>query len=139
MNFKQYLRPGKEASDITPLLQDKEAFHQLIDELTNLAKELSMDKVACIEGRGFLLGSAVAYKLNVGLVPIRIEGKLKNETYSQTYTDYSNKEKTLEMHTDAITKGENILIVDDWLETGSTIKTAIALIEKCGGTIVGII
>lgn len=106
--------------------------------MASLFRDKHIDKVACIEGRGFILGSAVAYELEVGLIPIRIKGKLQNETYQETFRDYSNEEKTFEIHTDAVSKGERVLIIDDWLETGNSAKAAISLIEKCGGEVIGI-
>ena len=99
---------------------------------------IQIDKVACVEGRGFLLGAPVAYGLKVGLVPIRSLGKLNNKVFSETLIDYSGKEKALEIHEDAINTSEKILLIDDWVETGATIKAAIKLIEKCGGKVVGI-
>ena len=99
---------------------------------------IQIDKVACVEGRGFLLGAPVAYGLKVGLVPIRSLGKLNNKVFSETLIDYSGKEKALEMHEDAINTSEKILLIDDWVETGATNKAAIKLIEKCGGKVVGI-
>ncbi len=138
MNFKEYLRSGQGATDITPLLADKEAFNVLIQKLAAKSSGQQVDKVVCVEGRGFLLGAAVAFHLKVGLVSLRVHGKLKNETYSEAFIDYSGNGKILEIHTDAIQQGERILIIDDWIETGATMKAAISLVEKCGGQIVGI-
>ncbi len=132
------MRPGNGATDITPLFGNSQAFNSLIDELFTLFANLKPEKIACIEGRGFLLGSALAYKFKAGLVPIRTLGKLKNKTYSQAYTDYSNKEKTLQIHQDALIKGEKVILIDDWLETGATIKASINLLESCGAQVVGI-
>ncbi|PWU24192.1 adenine phosphoribosyltransferase [Candidatus Cerribacteria bacterium 'Amazon FNV 2010 28 9'] len=138
MNFKEYLRPGKGATDITPLLRDGKAFHALIEAMIARSPK-DIDLVACTEGRGFILGSAIAYCLHVGIVPLRYPGKLKNATYSKTYIDYSQKEKTLEIHQDAITKKQKVLIVDDWVETGATVKACIYLVEQCGGIVSGIL
>ena len=138
MNYKNYLRPGKWASDITPLLNNGEAFNNLVQDLIKLFEGVEVDKVACVEGRGFLMGAPVAFGLTVGLIPIRAKGKLKNEVYSETYIDYSGKEKILEIHLDAINKGEKVILIDDWVETGATIKAAVKLIEKCGGKVVGV-
>ncbi|MFH0937239.1 MAG: adenine phosphoribosyltransferase [Candidatus Daviesbacteria bacterium] len=138
MNYKQYIRPGKSASDITPLLLEGSVFHSLIDDLVKLFEGQQIDKVACVEGRGFILGSAVAYKLGVGLVPVRQKGKLQNEIISTTFVDYSEKEKELELHLDAITKGDKILIIDDWVETGNTLRAVIKLIEQSQGEVVGV-
>lgn len=138
MNLKSYLRKGKGATDITPLLGNKEAFKELITRLSDLARIQASDKVVCVEGRGFILGAAVAFNLGLGLVPVRTPGKLKNETHSVTFVDYSSKEKTLEIHKDALTPGDKVIIIDDWVETGETVKATIALVEKCGGKVAGI-
>ena len=138
MDYKQFLRAGKGASDITPLLSNGVAFLNLIKDLARLFNNVTVDKVAGVEGRGFILGSPVAYEIKVGLIPIRTAGKLKNEVYSEKYIDYSGKEKYLEIHQDAIKPGEKILLIDDWLETGATVKAAIKLIEKCEGIVSGI-
>lgn len=140
MEFKRYIRPGKGAADIMPVLRDGALFHRLIDALAALFAGTAVDKVACVEGRGFLLGAAVAYRLNAGLVPLRHQGKLKSalETYSVTFTDYSRSEKALEIQHDGVSPGERVLIIDDWAETAATINAALRLIERCGGTVVGI-
>lgn len=93
MNFKDFIRPGKGASDITPLLLDKKAFSELIDVFADLFKDKKIDKIACIEGRGFILGSALAYKIKAGIIPLRIGGKLKNKTYSFPFKDYTKQGK----------------------------------------------
>lgn len=110
----------------------------LINDLFLMFCTQKIDKLVTIEGRGFLLAAPLALKLNIGLALIRTRGKLQNKTYSQTFIDYSKSEKTLEIHCDSIQPAEKVLLIDDWLETGSTVLTAIRLIEKCGGTIVGI-
>lgn len=138
MDYKQFLRPGKGATDITPLLNDGKAFENLVNDLTRLFRGIKIDKVAAVEGRGFMLGAPVAYRLKVGLVPIRTVGKLKNDVFAESFIDYSGKERTLEVHQDAIKGGECVLIIDDWVETGATNKAAIKLIEKCGGKVVGV-
>lgn len=138
MNFKKYIREGKGAADITQLLADGEAFNELVKEISALVLSNGFAKVVCIEGRGFILGSAVAFNLGKGVIPLRYPGKLKNEVYSDAYTDYSGNKKTLEIHKDAIKQGEKVVIVDDWIETGATLKSAIKLVELCGGTILQI-
>lgn len=138
MDFKKYIRVGKTASDLVPLFANSEAFITLINRLFVLFNDKKINKVACIEARGFILGGALAMKFGVGVVPIRKSGKLQNDTYVETFTDYSGKEKTLEIQKDSVTSGDNVLIVDDWLETGESVKSSIKLIEKCGGRIVGI-
>lgn len=137
MDFKKYIRLGKTASDITPLLADSGAFKLLIDTLVNKFVDLGVDKVVCIEARGFLLGGPIAYKLGAGLVPVRKAG-LQNDVYEESFIDYSGKTKTLSIHKDSIIPGEKVIIIDDWIETGSGMKATINLAKKCGGKIVGI-
>lgn len=137
MDFKKYIRPGRTASDITPLLANEGAFRSLIDELSGKFKSVKIDKVVCIEARGFLLGGAVAYKLGVGVIPVRKSG-LQNEVHEEGFVDYSGKAKILSIHKDAIKENEKVIIVDDWVETGAGVKAAINLVEKCGGRVVGI-
>lgn len=138
MNLKYFLRPGKGASDPTLLFADQLAFEELIKRLASLFDPNDFDKIICIEGKGFLLGGAVANAMKKGVALVRTRGKLKNETYSVNYSDYSKEEKTLEIQKNSIAEGEKVIIVDDWVETGNTIKAAIELIGKCGGKIVGI-
>jgi len=138
MNYKICLRPGKGATDITPLLNNGEVYGGLIDELIGKFKGIRIDKVVCIEGRGFLLGAPVAYGMKAGLVPVRVRGKLKNLVYSETFKDYSGEVRELEIHQDAVKNGERVIVVDDWIETGETVKAAIRLVEKCGGSVVGV-
>lgn len=138
MNYKKYLRPGKGATDVLPIFFEGEVFGTLIDELVNLFSDTKIDKVACIEGKGFMLGGAVAFKLGVGIAPVRLIKKLRNEYYESQYIDYSGEQKSLGVLKEVINPGEKVLLVDDWVETGNTLKAAIELIEKCGGKIVGI-
>ena len=140
MEFKSLIRPGKGAADITPLLRDGECFHRLVEALAGLFDGVAVERVACVEGRGFLLGSAVAYRLRVGLVPVRHVGRLKaaGPVHSVWFSDYSRSEKGLEIHADALALGDRVLIIDDWVETAATVRAAVQLIEQCGGTVVGI-
>lgn len=138
MDFKEFIRPGRTASDITPLFANAKAFAELVDKLSSLFRGSKVDKVACIEGRGFILGAAVAIKIKAGVIPLRRKGSLQNETYEETFRDYLGREKTLEVHKDAISPNENILIIDDWLETGASVKAAVHLVERSKGKVVGI-
>ena len=123
--------------DITPLLGAPEAFAAAIDALCADFAEAGVDYVAAIEARGFIFGGAVAKKLGVGFVPIRKKGKLPFETESITYAlEYGTD--TLEVHSDAVSRGARVLMVDDLLATGGTMAAACKLIEKAGGQIVGI-
>jgi adenine phosphoribosyltransferase len=139
MNLKDYIRPGKGATDITPLFENAEAYQELINRITSKLKDTDVSHIVAVEGRGFILGSAVAYAMNIGFIPVRYPGKLKNETYSETFVDYSGKEKTLQIHKDVLNTQENVAIIDDWIETGATVKATINLVEKCGGVVRSIV
>ncbi len=143
-DLKSYIRdiPGfpKEGiifKDITPLLKDGKKFREAVDSIAGEFKSKKVDVVLSVEARGFIFGSAIAYKLGAGIVPIRKKGKLPFKTYSVTY-DLEYGQDTLEIHQDAFTKGQNILIVDDLLATGGTTAAVIEMVEKMGGNIVGI-
>lgn len=137
--LKRLIRPGKTASDITPLLADAAAFHAVIVQLTHLARAVSCSRVVCIEGKGFLIGAPVARKLGVGLVPIRPPDKLQQEYFAQIFTDYSGHAKTLGIHRDGLTPDDSVIIIDDWVETGATLKAAIALVEQSGARVAAIL
>ena len=142
MNLKEKIRTvpnwpikGVMFRDITTLVQDPEAFRAACDEFYNRYKKLNIDKVVGIDARGFVFGAVLAYKLNVGFVPVRKKGKLPAETISESYSLEYGKD-VLEMHADAIQKGERVLIVDDLIATGGTIAATIKLVEDLGGIIV---
>ena len=121
--------------DITTLLQDPEAFRAACDTLYERYKDMEIDKIVAIDARGFVFGAVLAYKLDVGFIPVRKEGKLPHKTISESYTlEYG--ENVVEIHEDAIEKGEKILVVDDLIATGGTIGAATRLVEKLGGDIV---
>jgi len=123
--------------DITTLLQDKDAFRQAIDQLAEKFKGQKIDQVAAVDARGFIFGGAVAYKLGAGFVPVRKKGKLPFKTNSATYElEYGTD--TLEMHNDAIKPGQKVLIVDDLLATGGTVKAVTDLVRNLKGEVVGI-
>ena len=128
-------KPGINYKDITPLLQDPEALRETVARLMDLIGDLKVDKVVGIESRGFLLGPILAEKLNAGFVPVRKSGKLPYKTYAEVY-DLEYGKDILEIHQDAIKKGESVLLHDDVLATGGTARTACNLIEKMGGKIV---
>ena len=144
-NLKEYIRsiPGfpKEGiifRDITTLLQDKGAFKKAVDLLAKGFKDKSIDKVVAVEARGFIFGGALAYKLGAGVVPVRKKGKLPYKTYEVTYSlEYGTD--TLTIHQDAIKSGERVLVVDDLLATGGTVKAASELVQKLGGEIVAVV
>jgi adenine phosphoribosyltransferase len=123
--------------DITPALQDPKVFRFLINELAKPYKNKKIDKVVGIDARGFLLAAPIAYKLGAGLCIVRKKGKLPYRTVSQSYSlEYG--EETIEMHKDSILPGEKIVIVDDVIATGGTLKATVDLVKKLGGKIVGI-
>ena len=121
--------------DITPLLQHGPAFCRAIRALAERHHGRRPDAVVAIESRGLIVGSALAYELGIGVVPVRKFGKLPHKTYRAAYTlEYGTD--TLEIHQDGLQKGERVLLVDDLLATGGTMAATIQLIERCGGTIV---
>lgn len=123
--------------DVTPVILDPYAFKYAVDKMSEPFDFSKIDKIAGIESRGFIFGIAIANKYNKGFIPIRKKGKLPYKTFEETYTlEYGTA--TIEMHTDAVSKGENILLVDDLLATGGTMKAATKLIEKSGGNVSGI-
>jgi adenine phosphoribosyltransferase len=123
--------------DITPLLKDKHAFRECIKQLADHFHDKDVDVVVSSEARGFILGAALAYELEAGFVPIRKKGKLPSKTVSLTYKKEYESD-TIEIHEDAVEPGQNVLLVDDLLATGGTIKANAELVEKLGGKIVGI-
>jgi adenine phosphoribosyltransferase len=122
--------------DITTLLKDEEGFSDTCHRLYEHYKNKKIDIVAGIESRGFIFGTALAMLLKKGFVPIRKKGKLPAETVSQEYELEYGIDR-IEVHKDAIKKGDRVLLVDDLLATGGTMKAACQLIEKCGGKVVG--
>lgn len=123
--------------DITTLLNDSSSFAQAVNSIVDEYKNAKIDIVLSVEARGFIFGAAVAYKMGVGLVPVRKKGKLPYKTYDVTY-DLEYGKDTLEIHQDAFKKGAKVLIVDDLLATGGTTKAVAGLVEKMGGEIAGI-
>jgi adenine phosphoribosyltransferase len=123
--------------DITTLLKDKNALKETVERIADQFKDKKIDTVLSVEARGFIFGAAVAYKLGTGLVPVRKKGKLPHKTLSVTY-DLEYGKDTLEIHQDAFQKGARILIVDDLLATGGTVRAVCDLIEKMGGVVAGI-
>ncbi len=120
--------------DITPALLDSRIFNGICDRLVDRYRKMEIDKIAGIEARGFFFSSVLAYRLGKGLIPIRKPGKLPWKTVSERYTlEYGATE--IEMHADAVSKGERILIVDDLLATGGTARAAANLIERQGGIV----
>lgn len=143
MDLKQAIRSienypieGVTFRDITPVLQDADTFRDAIDQLAKAVKDLEIDKVVGIEARGFIVGAPLSLALDCGFIPIRKPGKLPFHKIKEEY-DLEYGTDAIEIHEDAIEKGEKILIVDDLLATGGTSKAAANLIEKIGGEISG--
>jgi adenine phosphoribosyltransferase len=124
--------------DITPILKDGALFRASVDVFLEQCRGKKIDKVVGIDARGFLFGSAVAYELGIGFVPLRKKGRLPYKTESAAYTlEYGEAE--MELHIDAITPGEQIVLIDDLLATGGTSASAVTLINKVGGELVAAI
>jgi adenine phosphoribosyltransferase len=123
--------------DITTLIGDKEAFHRSIDLLADRYRNRGVHKIVSVESRGFIFGAPLAYVLNAGFVPVRKPGKLPAAVTRQEYSlEYGTD--AIEMHTDAIKRGENVLLLDDLLATGGTIRAAADLVRRAGGNIIGL-
>jgi len=145
MNLKRYIRnipdfpkKGILFRDITPLLNNKNAFKATVDELAKLLKGKKIDYIVAAEARGFIFGAALSYKLNCGFVPVRKPNKLPYKTYSYTYELEYGKD-TLEIHQDAIKPKSDVLILDDLLATGGTALSIINLVKNFNAKIVGIV
>jgi adenine phosphoribosyltransferase len=131
-----YPKPGILFYDLTTLLKDGKGFHDLVDKLCDHYKGSQVDMVASIEARGFIFGPALAYRLGAGFVPVRKPKKLPWKTASVTYQlEYGTDQ--LEIHQDAVQKGQRVLICDDLLATGGTAAAAITLVRQLGGDVVG--
>ncbi len=129
--------PGVNFRDITPLLEDPKALREIIDGLVEFFKDKKVDKVVGIDARGFLLASAAAYLLNAGLAIMRKPGKLPHKTIVQEF-DLEYGRTSMEMHIDAIKKGERVAVIDDVLATGGTAGAAVRLVNQLGGQVVGL-
>jgi adenine phosphoribosyltransferase len=130
-----YPKPNIMFRDITTLLKDPVGLRATVDELMRRYKDVKIDKVAGIESRGFIIGAPLAYALGKGFIPIRKKGKLPAETIGHDYELEYGTDR-IEIHTDAISKGEKVLLVDDLIATGGTAEAACKLIDKMGGKIV---
>ncbi|MCP4296837.1 MAG: adenine phosphoribosyltransferase [Proteobacteria bacterium] len=136
-NIPDFPKPGIQFKDVTTLFQDRWGFKKCLDMIEDHFRYQPIDKIAGIDSRGFILGAALADRLSCGFVTIRKKGKLPWKTISESYQlEYGTD--NLELHVDAVSKGERVLIVDDLLATGGTLGAAIRLIERVEGEIVGI-
>src|SRR3954447_18950553 len=130
-------KPGIKFKDITPLMNNGEAYKYATDQIVAYAKEKQIDIIVGPEARGFIIGCPVAYSLGIGFAPVRKEGKLPRETAKVSYgLEYGSD--VLTIHKDAIQPGQRVLITDDLLATGGTIEATIQLVEQLGGVVAGI-
>ncbi len=141
LDLRKYIRDipdfpkkGVMFKDITPLLKEAKAFKVAVDEMCAFLKDKPVDLLASAEARGFIFASAMAYELNIGFIPIRKPGKLPYKTISMEYSlEYGTNK--VEIHEDAVESGQNVVIVDDVLATGGTVKALAGLVEKLGGIV----
>lgn len=144
MDLKQFIaivpdypKPGITFKDITPLMNDGEAYKYATDQIVAFAKDKQIDLIVGPEARGFIIGCPVSYALGIGFAPVRKEGKLPRETVKVSYgLEYGSD--VLTIHKDAIQPGQRVLITDDLLATGGTIDATIQLVEQLGGVVAGI-
>ncbi|MGH6828451.1 MAG: adenine phosphoribosyltransferase [Rhizomicrobium sp.] len=143
MDFKDVIRtipdypqPGIMFRDITTLLGHARAFRRAIDELVQPYAGMRVDKVAALEARGFILGGAVAHQLSIGFVPIRKKGKLPYTVIGESYALEYGQDR-VEIHIDALSPGDHVLLVDDLIATGGTASAGIRLMERAGANVIG--
>lgn len=135
-NIPNFPKPGIMFKDITTALKKTEVFNAIIENMYGQVKNLEFDYIAAIESRGYLFAAPLAYKMNKGLVLIRKPGKLPAKVVRQEYSlEYGTD--ALEMHEDAIAQGQKVLLIDDLLATGGTVKAAAGLINQVGGKVTG--
>jgi len=136
VEVKDFPKPGIGFKDITPLVENADAFNFVIDRLIDWAKEKDPQVVAGIESRGFLFAAPIAHQLNLGVAVIRKKGKLPRETFCvRAPNEYAVE--YFEMHCDSVKKGQRVIIVDDLIATGSSSVSAVDLVKKTGGTVAG--
>jgi adenine phosphoribosyltransferase len=135
-SIADYPKPGIIFRDITTLLGDARAFRAAVDQLVQPYAGMKIDKVAGLEARGFILGGAVAHQLSVGFVPVRKKGKLPFSVIGEDYALEYGQDR-VEIHTDAIKPGDNVLLVDDLIATGGTALAGIRLMERAGAKVIG--
>jgi adenine phosphoribosyltransferase len=135
-DIKDFPKPGIIFKDITPVLKSSEIFSEVIEIMASRYPK-KPDYIVAVESRGFIFGSALAYKLGCGIIPVRKKGKLPYKTIEASYNlEYGSA--TVEIHSDAINHGDKVVLIDDLLATGGTAGASIRLIEKLGGRIIGI-
>jgi adenine phosphoribosyltransferase len=135
-SIPDYPKPGIIFRDITTLLGNARAFRRAVDELVQPYAGVRIDKVAGIEARGFILGGAVAHQLSRGFIPVRKKGKLPHTVIGEDYDLEYGKDR-VEIHSDAVSSGDHVILVDDLIATGGTAFAAIKLLERAGAKVVG--
>ena len=143
-DLKKYIRsvpdfpkPGINFYDITTLLADPDGFKKALEAMEGFVRSRKPDKILSIESRGFIFGAVLADRLKVGLIPARKPGKLPYKTISEQY-DLEYGTDSLEIHSDAISDGDRVVIVDDLIATGGTLKAVCSMVERLGGAVAGI-
>ncbi len=135
-DVKDFPKPGIVFKDITPILANPQIFSYIVERLAAFAQQRESDVILAAEARGFLFGAAIAYHAGLPLVVVRKPGKLPYKTVATTYQlEYGSD--TLQIHEDAIRKGQRVMIIDDVLATGGTVEACAALVEKLGGVVSG--
>lgn len=137
-SIMDYPKEGIDFKDITTVLKDKSAFKECISQMSDLVENEGIDIVVGTEARGFIVGAPLAFNIGAGFVPVRKPGKLPSDTISYEYELEYGTDK-LEIHTDAIKKGDKVIVVDDLLATGGTAIASAKLIEELGGEVVAMI
>ncbi|HPN85383.1 MAG TPA: adenine phosphoribosyltransferase [Victivallales bacterium] len=136
-DIKDFPKPGIIFKDITPVLKSPEIFAEIIEIMASRYRKNKPDYIVAIESRGFIFGSALAYELGCGIVPVRKKGKLPYKTIETSYElEYGTA--TVEMHSDALKSGDKVVLIDDLLATGGTAGASIRLIDKLGAKIIGV-
>lgn len=134
---QDFPKPGISFKDITPLIENGPAFHAAVDGMARATEDTDYSLILSAEARGFVFGTALAYRARKGLVLARKPSKLPRETIAASY-DLEYGQNTLEIHTDAVSKGTRVLVVDDLLATGGTARAMCQLVENAGGTVAGV-
>ncbi len=134
-DIPDFPQPGILFRDITPVLADKELFHLAVSIFAERYQKQKIDKIVAVEARGFILGAALAYALNIGFIPVRKPGKLPRQTFQEAYNlEYGNN--TLEIHADCFKPGQRVVIIDDVLATGGTAAATAQLVQRVGGEVI---
>ena len=136
-DYKKYIKEGKTRSDLTNLYSNPEVFNSVINDMSQPFLDKGITKVVALDALGFVFGARISEKLNTGLVLARKKGKIEIESKSISFTDYTKKEKSLEIAVGVINKNDKVLMVDDWAETGAQLRAVASLVEEMGGTVVG--